>query len=738
MSYRIYPVTKTAPFCDDYRVKVCGVDVATNTARVSAVPFNRRWPGHQRDISQTEAVQFLSLAADEPLTFEIIPKAPFREVKIRPQSLGITPTVEGGSIRFTLRAPAYLTVEPYGRERALHIFVDPMRDYGVDPADPHVRYFGPGEHDAGLIELSSNETLYLAEGAVVYASVYACDAENIRLLGHGILDNSKNKEEILFAAHEEGNEEAVQNVYRRHTVQLEYCTGVEIDGITVRDSLVYNIRPIGCRDLSIRNVKLIGCWRYNSDGIDMHNCVGVRIADCFLRTFDDAICVKGFDCYQKGDVAAAVRAAMYRGGKAYDVFCDALIERCVVWNDWGRGLEIGAETKAEQITDITFRDCDLIHLTGAALDCTNVDYADVHHVTYRDIRIECDEEIPAPRLQRSDGEVYENPSPAYQPDIISVSTLYHPEYSRGSGERRGRCRDITFENIRILGDRLPRVRCAGYDEAHRTERIRIRGLYLGDTPLTSLPAGKWAIGDHCAEVTLEGPYTQLAANTVASDGQLSEGEGQSADRGGRGTRILFVGNSITLHGIRPEVGWYHVFGMAASAAERDYVHLVERAVLEADPEASFKICQVAEWERAYAEGERLHEKYRDSRDFAADIIIVRCIENCPWEGFDGALFERQLDALLSYLDKEKKASLLVTTGFWRHPGDAALRAYARERGCPCIELGDLGEDDAMKATGLFAHRGVANHPGDLGMQTIAERLRDPLLALVEAARGSRQ
>ena len=41
MSYRIYPVTPVAPACEDYTVKINGVRAETNTARVSAVPFNR-------------------------------------------------------------------------------------------------------------------------------------------------------------------------------------------------------------------------------------------------------------------------------------------------------------------------------------------------------------------------------------------------------------------------------------------------------------------------------------------------------------------------------------------------------------------------------------------------------------------------------------------------------------------------------------------------------------------------
>ena len=728
MSYKIYPVIHTQPFCNDYSVFVNGEEVDLNTARVSAVPFNRRWPGHQRQLDQTEVIQFLSLASDEPLSFEIIPQTPFENVKIRPQSLGIVPRVENGAIKFTLDKPAYFTVEPYGRNRALHIFADPISEYNVDKASPDVLYFGAGEHDVGFIELTGNQTLFIDEGAVVYACVRAMDAENIKILGRGILDNSRNRERILFDVNVENNSEAVNNAIREHTIQLEYCTNVEIDGITIRDSLVYNIRPIGCEKLSIKNVKIIGCWRYNSDGIDMHNCIDVHISDCFIRTFDDSICVKGFDCYYDGDVEAAVRAAMYRNGKAYDVFKNVVVENCVIWNDWGKCLEIGAETRAEEICNITFRSCDLIHLTGAALDCMNVDYADVHDVTFSSIRIEADEVIPKPLIQKNDAERYVNTDTQYMPLTACAEVVYHHEYSVG-GDRRGKNRDIRFESIHVLSDKLPRFFFQGYDEAHKTENVLISNFYLNGKLIAELPESNWKIGEFAKNIRLEiDPYAQMSKNTVSAQEQLSRSNFIKFDfPNNNGTRVMFVGNSITLHGIRPEIGWYHEWGMAASAKDKDYVHLLETKIKQLDPNATFCVCQVAEWERRYKEGSSVLSQYEAARAFNADLIILRFIENVPKEGYESDTFLCELDALVNYLNVTGKAKLIITTGFWRHPGDSDIRTYANEKGITFVELGDLGENEQMKAVGLFEHKGVANHPGDKGMMAIASRIMEAIL-----------
>ena len=59
-----------------------------------------------------------------------------------------------------------------------------------------------------------------------------------------------------------------------------------------------------------------------------------------------------------------------------------------------------------------------------------------------------------------------------------------------------------------------------------------------------------------------------------------------------------------------------------------------------------------------------------------------------------------------------------------------IEELSREKGYPLVRLGDLGQDDKMKAVGLFEHKGVANHPGDLGMENIADRIFEELKKLI--------
>lgn len=214
----------------------------------------------------------------------------------------------------------------------------------------------------------------------------------------------------------------------------------------------------------------------------------------------------------------------------------------------------------------------------------------------------------------------------------------------------------------------------------------------------------------------------MSQNTVSAAGQLKQNrvfvhEKEHADK-----KILFVGNSTTLHGVKEDIGWYHAWGMAASSEERDYVHVTVQMLEDAGVRTSFCVCQVSAWEVNYKNGSGMLDTYKAARDFNADIIVMNFVGNCPRADFDADVFEREYKALLDYLNRDHHAKIILCTNFHGHPGDERIIKTAGERSYSLITLKDLGADDAMTAKGLFEHQGVANHPGDLGMKMTAERI----------------
>jgi hypothetical protein len=214
---------------------------------------------------------------------------------------------------------------------------------------------------------------------------------------------------------------------------------------------------------------------------------------------------------------------------------------------------------------------------------------------------------------------------------------------------------------------------------------------------------------------------QIEKNTVSAENQTNSNVLIENEKG-KGKRILFVGNSITRHGVKEDIGWLVDWGMAASAKEKDYVHRVMANVLEKDPDAAFCICQAYEWEREYKDGESMHSLYASAKSFKADIIIMRVIENCPIEESDKSIFKEKYLKFIQYLNPEGKAKVILTSSFWKKIGDDIIQEIAVENKLDFIYLGDLGECSDMRADGLFEHPGVAHHPGDMGMQKIAERI----------------
>lgn len=175
-------------------------------------------------------------------------------------------------------------------------------------------------------------------------------------------------------------------------------------------------------------------WRYNSDGIDLINSRNVLIKNCFTRDFDDCIVIKGI--------------------MGYDTLSNEniIVDNCVIWCDWGRALEIGAETCAPEYRNIVFHDCDVIHGAHINLDIQHHNHAQIHDVLVSDIRVEYSKYQMEPVYQHDMTVPYPNPQPSRLPCPMGVyinnSGLYNT-----ADYRNGSVRDIAFRKISVITEK---------------------------------------------------------------------------------------------------------------------------------------------------------------------------------------------------------------------------------------------------------------------------------------------
>lgn len=183
-------------------------------------------------------------------------------------------------------------------------------------------------------------------------------------------------------------------------------------------------------------------------------------------------------------------------------------------------------------------------------------------------------------------------------------------------------------------------------------------------------------------------------------------------------KILIVGNSITRHGPKEQIGWSFDHGMAASVPEKDYVHLLYNMITSAGYEVCMRVRQGATWELRFSEPNAVENEFALDRAFNADVVLFRLGENIPVKMQKGT--KVALEKFIDYICPPNKKTVF-TTCFWENPVvDDAIRQVAKERGEQCVEIGC--ESDEQMALGQFWHKGVAMHPNDNGMQMIADRV----------------
>ena len=454
-----------------YEASLDGEALPLEAARISALPFNRVWPGHQRSLDQTRSAKFVQIDLDgaKELTLAFADRLP-ETARILPMSRTGSVVRTEKTISIALSAPEQFIVD-FGKEsEPLHVFVNAPWKY--EPREGDI-YFGPGEHEAGVIAPKSGQRVVFDRGAVVYGALFAYKADDIEIVGRGILDSSRM-----------GRQDAAAREFRKSLGLPEFdteyacgaftvygCRNVKMEGFVIRDTPFWSlIVRNGCRNVDIRNVKVIGQWRYNSDGFDICASEDVTIRDCFLRTFDDCVVARG----------------PYLDGETTPVR-NMLVENCNLWCDWGKNMEVWAGHLPALIENVTYRGNRLLSVAHIPADVTTW-YGStntvIRNVTFEDIELDLLPDRAREVLQRADDQVFvAEPWPSQVLFEITVQppakNLDNQQQSREGdfSAYRARYEGILLKDFRVYGAKLPLTALAAtYHEGQRIKDVKTEGL----------------------------------------------------------------------------------------------------------------------------------------------------------------------------------------------------------------------------------------------------------------------
>lgn len=401
------------------------------------------------DVQNSSMVQF-----DMGSTVEVMVKknnGTIQDVAIRPFSKKIEYKQQANIITFQLNKPQYLSIEFNGdRLRNLHLFANPLETETYTKASQNVLYFGPGQHkpdDLPGIEfhIPSNTTVYLAPGAIVKAKLVVDRAENVRIIGRGIIDHPQ------------------------RGIEVTHSKNVTIDGITVVNPDHYTVYGGQTKGLTVRNLKSFSCKGW-SDGIDLMSCSDVLIDNVFMRNSDDCITVYGHRWDYYGDVN------------------NVEVRNSVLWADVAHPINIGGhgntEGDGEVIENLLFKNIDILEqdeddrLYQGCMAFGVGDKNLVRNVTFDDIRVESIQEGQLFHMCVLFNSKYNTASGRGIENVLFKNITYNgygenPSVIEGY-DATNLVRNITFENVVINGKKVQSIKELGATVGGFVENIKFK------------------------------------------------------------------------------------------------------------------------------------------------------------------------------------------------------------------------------------------------------------------------
>jgi lysophospholipase L1-like esterase len=180
-------------------------------------------------------------------------------------------------------------------------------------------------------------------------------------------------------------------------------------------------------------------------------------------------------------------------------------------------------------------------------------------------------------------------------------------------------------------------------------------------------------------------------------------------------RILFLGNSITANGPSPAIGWTGNWGMAASEASKDYVHQFAARLGVVDHTEVTLYAFETDFRNYKLDS---IEGYLQQQP---DIIIVQLGDNVS----DATGFAQYYPALIDRLGTHGNPLIICTSTWWPSPVlNEQIRNICSKPDRRFVDISHLYLDATNIASSerTFTNAGVSSHPGDKGMEAIADAL----------------
>jgi hypothetical protein len=402
---------------------------------------------------------FCSFDMAGPVQVEVSTTRSLDKLVVLPESRGVVVKVTGTDAMMQFSQPGQIVFEPDGKNGPLLLFANPPEATPPDKNDLNVKYFGPGLHRADAIQLTDNQTLYLAPGAVVQGGIHA-RGRNITIRGRGILDG-------LPYPRFKGP--------TRYPVLLENCRNLTVEGIVIKDGWSWTFVPRGCDGIRVENVKLLCARVENGDGFDPVNSRNVTLVNSFIRSDDDCISPKGMgadwlDFYRAEDAGRLTGAPMD----------NLIVEHSILWTDRAHVWRLGAECVTPVMRNFIFRDIDVLHFADLwTADevpfCISLEPSDdltQENIVFENIRI------------RTSG----------QRGLIDV----RPKVTQWARQPvPGRIQNVVFRNVSFTGPagKAPgRVRVSGPGPKHSVANVRFENVTRNGEILSATAAGVELLG----------------------------------------------------------------------------------------------------------------------------------------------------------------------------------------------------------------------------------------------------